>query len=79
MYFASPLARKATALAMSSGSPNLPSGICVTTPLFSSSGSPLVMSVAMKPGATALHVMPRLASSRAITFVSPISPALLAA
>ena len=37
------------------------------------------MSVAMNPGATALHVMPRLASSRAITFVSPINPALLAA
>ena len=37
------------------------------------------MSVSMNPGATALQVIPRLATSRAIDFVSPTSPALLAA
>ena len=34
-----------------------------------------VMSDAMKPGATALHVMPRPANSRATVLVSPITPA----
>ena len=38
-----------------------------------------VMSVSMKPGAIALTVMPREASSRATDFVKPITPALLAA
>jgi hypothetical protein len=37
------------------------------------------MSVAMNPGATTLHSMFREASSLATDFVSPISPALLAA
>ncbi len=36
------------------------------------------MSVVMKPGATALTVTPREASSLAIVCVSPITPALLA-
>ncbi len=36
------------------------------------------MSVVMNPGATALTVMPRLASSRASAFVRPMRPALLA-
>ena len=39
MYFASALAKKATALAMSAGSPNLPSGIWLITPVLSASGS----------------------------------------
>ena len=34
-----------------------------------------VMSEAMKPGATALHVMPRGANSRATVFVRPMTPA----
>ena len=34
-----------------------------------------VMSDAMKPGATALHVIPRPANSRATVFVSPMTPA----
>ena len=34
-----------------------------------------VISDAMKPGATALHVMLRDAYSRAVVFVSPITPA----
>ena len=37
------------------------------------------MSVSMKPGATALTVTPREASSLARDFVMPITPALLAA
>ncbi len=43
-----------------------------------SSGSSSVMSVVMKPGATALQVTPRPASSRATALVKPIRPALLA-
>ena len=38
-----------------------------------------VMSVSMKPGATAFTVMPREATSRATDFVKPTIPALLAA
>lgn len=34
-----------------------------------------VMSEAMKPGATALHVMPLGANSRATVFVKPMTPA----
>jgi hypothetical protein len=37
------------------------------------------MEVAMKPGATALHVTLRDASSRATDFVNPMSPAFEAA
>jgi hypothetical protein len=43
------------------------------------SGSPAVMSVSMKPGATALTRMLRLASSRATDFVRPMRPAFVAA
>ena len=42
------------------------------------SGSARVMSVSMKPGATALQRTPRPASSRAVVFVSPMTPALAA-
>jgi hypothetical protein len=34
-----------------------------------------VMSLAMKPGATALHVIVRLAHSRAVVLVRPMTPA----
>ena len=44
---------------------------------FSDSAS--VMSVAMNPGATAFAVTPRAASSRAMVFVSPMTPAFEAA
>ena len=43
------------------------------------SGMAAVMSVSMKPGATALTVMLRLASSLAAALVRPMRPALLAA
>ena len=43
------------------------------------SDSASVMSVAMKPGATALAVTLRAASSRAMDFVSPMTPAFEAA
>ena len=36
-----------------------------------------VMSEAMKPGATALHVMPLPANSRATVFVRPMTPACM--
>jgi hypothetical protein len=39
----------------------------------------LVMSLAMKPGATALQVMLRAAHSRAVVLVRPRTPALAAA
>ena len=38
-----------------------------------------VISVSMKPGATAFTVIVREATSRATDFVNPITPALLAA
>ena len=73
MYAAASLARNATAAAMSSGLPMRPSGIIerrvLSSPMFS------VMSVWMKPGATALQVTLREASSRATDFVRPIRPA----
>ena len=43
------------------------------------SGTSLVMSVSMKPGATALTVTPRRATSAATVLVRPIRPALAAA
>jgi len=43
------------------------------------SGSSSVMSVVMNPGATALQVTARPASSRATDLVKPTRPALLAA
>jgi hypothetical protein len=42
---------------------------------WSASGRSFVSSVRTKPGATALQVMPRDASSRAVAFVRPINPA----
>ena len=45
---------------------------------FASSGSTAVMSVSIKPGATALTVMPRPASSRAMALVMEMTPPLLA-
>ena len=38
----------------------------------------VVISVVMKPGATTFTVIPRVASSRAIVLLKPITPALLA-
>ncbi len=46
---------------------------------FNSSFNSDVMSVSIKPGAMALTVTPREASSRATDCVKPIKPALLAA
>jgi len=63
---------------MSSGSPKRPSGIWLRTEALTFSGSPPVMSVVMKPGATAFTVMLRLASSLARVLVRPMRPALLA-
>src|SRR5438874_2386771 len=78
-YLAALDARNATALAMSSAVPVLPSGIFDWMEFLISSERPAVMSVVMNPGATALTVILRLASSRASDLVRPIKPALLAA
>src|SRR6266487_261406 len=64
---------------MSSMVPIRPSGICAINSRVTCSGIPRVISVSMKPGATALTVICCLANSRAATFVSAINPALLAA
>ena len=45
---------------------------------WAASGIAAVMSVAMKPGATAFTVIPRLPSSRAHTRVMPMTPAFVA-
>ena len=66
------------ALAISSGCPMRPSGVCARMPSSIFSGMALIISVAMKPGATALTRMRYLPSSRAHTRVIPITPALLA-
>jgi drug/metabolite transporter superfamily protein YnfA len=60
---------------MSSTVPKWPSGVCFLIWSWSSSGRSLVSSVMMNPGATALAVIPRLATSRATAFVRPIRPA----
>ena len=72
-------ARKATAFAMSSGLPKCPSGICAADAFFTSSDNTAVISVSINPGATALTVTPRDASSLAALLVIPMIPALDAA
>lgn len=81
---ASPV-KNAIALAMSSGRPTRWTGICEAAPACSSSKpTPMraavwaVISVAMKPGATALAVTPNLPSSMARVLVKPCRPALAA-
>ena len=64
-----------TAAATSSGVPVRFAGIASMT----ASGTSSVMSVAMKPGATALTVTPRRATSVATVLVMPIRPAFAAA
>lgn len=74
------------ALAMSSGKPTRWTGIWVAAAAWNSS-KPMptraavcaVISVTMKPGATALAVMPNLPSSLARVLVKPWRPALTAA
>ena len=78
MKAASSLARNATALATSSVVPNRPSGVRAVISVLSASGRSWVSSVRTNPGATALTVIERLASSRAVALVRPISPALAA-
>ncbi len=76
IYDASSDAKNATAPASSSGVPTRPNGICFTAFCLKSSLKTAVMAVSMKPGATALQVMLRELTSRAMAMVSPISPAL---
>ena len=65
--------------ATSSGSPPRRIGMSVTNCLSVSSGSALVMSVKIKPGAIALARIPRAPSSLATDFVRAMIPALEAA
>jgi hypothetical protein len=78
MNAASSLARKATAWAISSVVPNRPSGVLEVISAWRASGRSWVSSVRTKPGATALQVIPRDASSRAVAFVRPMRPAFAA-
>ena len=69
------MARKATASAISCVRAEAPERRAVGDLVHSGSGRSWVSSVSTNPGATALTVMPREASSRAVALVSPISPA----
>jgi len=60
------------------GRPEAAEGVALRIASWIVSGRPAVSSVSTKPGATALHVMPRLATSRATAFVRPMSPAFAA-
>ena len=71
----SSLARKRTSLATSDGSPSRRIGINLDR---SSTGICLIMSVSMRPGATAFTVTLRLATSLASDRVAPIRPAFAA-
>ena len=64
---------------MSCGVPSRSSGICPDSAARASGVIAAVMSVSMKPGATAFTRMLRDASSFATDLVRPMSPALLAA
>src|SRR4029077_11020037 len=75
MKAASSEARNATACAISSGVPNRPSGVRAVISAWSASGRSWVSSVRTNPGATALTVMEREASSRATALVKPMRPA----
>jgi len=72
-------ARNETSPATSSGRPMRPIGMARCNSSRTASGSVPVMSVVMYPGATALTVMDRSASSLATAKVIPMSPALAAA
>src|SRR5512135_739955 len=78
-YLASGLARNTMQPATSAGSPMRFSGICSRMPFMRSSGiSPLLMSVAMRPGVTQLTRMPSMPNSRAIARARPSTPAFAA-
>lgn len=73
MYAALSEAKNATAAAISSGLPILPSGMLFKSGLLSAE---IFCHVRLdKARATALQVMPREASSRATDFVRPMTPA----
>src|SRR5688572_17808233 len=78
MKLASSDARKRYAFATSRGSPMRRTGVRSTMLFRIASGICRTISVAMKPGATALTVMPFGPSSRAQTFVRPMTPAFVA-
>ena len=67
---------KATAAATSSTEAKRPSGVAALMASLTLAGKESVSSVTTKPGATALQVMPRDATSRAVALVRPMRPAL---
>src|SRR5262245_8634555 len=79
IYDASSDARKATAAATSSTVPSRPSGICAAQSACACSVTARVMSVSIMPGATALTVMLRDATSCARALTKPMRPAFDAA
>src|SRR5579884_439398 len=78
IYAASSLARKQTACATSISVPMRPRGISGRRRSRAAGSSAAVMAVSIKPGATALTVIPREATSWATALVRPIKPALAA-
>ncbi|MBA7626133.1 hypothetical protein ES703_33575 [subsurface metagenome] len=64
------------ASATSRGEPKWPRRICLLISCFHSSFNRCVISVSIKPGATALAVIPRDATSLAMVRVKPMMPAL---
>ena len=68
-------ARNRAKLATSSGVPPRRRGICSAQAFFTSSGSALVISVMMKPGAMALWRILRTPISLAADLVKPMIPA----
>ena len=72
-------ARNSTHLAISSGSPKRPVGICEIVASIAFSGMAMTISVAIYPGHMALAVIPVRAPSCASYFTIPKSPAFVAA
>ena len=75
MYLALSDSRKHTRSATSSGLPKRLHGTCCFSVSTSRS---FVMSLSMKPGATAFTLMSRAATSCASAFVAPMMPAFVA-
>ena len=69
---------RAAILAISFGSPKRANGICFNISALISSVNLSVISVEIKPGAMALTVILRDASSFAVVFVNPMTPAFAA-
>lgn len=78
MKLAMSIAKNETKLAISWGCPHLPNGMARLACSSSSLLSVFVVDVNIGPGAIALTLIPKLASSKARAFVKPAIAALLA-